>query len=132
MSNLKLFLALAPIMFAIDILWIGIVMKDFYRGHLGHLMGDAVNWIPGSVFYALFLAGLIYFAVLPGVASGSLVRTFLIGAFFGLVAYGTYDLTNHATLKEWPLIVTIVDMLWGAFLSGTLASVGFFLHRWFA
>lgn len=132
MTYLKLFSALLPLMVLVDLLWIGVVMSGFYRGQIGHLMSGSVQWPSAAAFYLLFVVGLIYFAVMPGVMSGSLGKTFLIGAFLGLIAYGTYDLTNHATLKDWPLMMTVIDMAWGAFLSGSLASVGFLLHRYLA
>lgn len=128
----KLFLALVPLMVVTDLLWIGVVMKDFYRGNLGHLMATSVNWIPAVFFYLIFITGLLYFVALPGIASGSFMRTALMGAGFGLVAYATYDLTNHATMKDWPLMVTLVDILWGACISGALAAAAFFLARWFS
>lgn len=130
MTYLKLFLALLPMMLLVDLVWLGVVMKDYYRAQIGHLMSGSVNWPPAVVFYLLFITGLIYFAVIPGVASGSIGKTFLIGAFLGLLAYGTYDLTNHATLKDWPVMMTLIDMAWGALLSGALASAGFILHRY--
>lgn len=132
MAVFKLYLALIPLMIAGDLFWIGYAMSNFYRNNLGHLMATGVNWIPALLFYFIFVAGLLYFAILPGIATGSLVRTVLTGALFGFVAYATYDLTNHATLKDWPVIVTIVDMLWGAFLSGLLSATAFWLSRLFA
>ncbi len=100
-------------------------MKEFYRTHLGHLMGDGVVWGAAAVFYALFAAGLLYFAVMPAAEANSLLRAFLLGAAVGILAYGTYDLTNHATLRNWPFVVTVIDIAWGAVLSGIVASVGY-------
>ncbi len=110
---------------ALDLLWLGVVMKDFYRANLGHLMGDSVVWGAAIAFYFLFAAGLLYFAVMPAVETASLVRAISLGALIGFLSYATYDLTNHATLRDWPLIVTIVDIAWGAVLSATAAGVGF-------
>lgn len=121
---------LIPTMMAVDFVWIGVVMKDFYRGNLGHLMAQTVQWVPAVTFYILFVAGLVYFAALPGIASGSLGRTFVLGAAFGFFAYATYDLTNQATLKDWPVLVTVVDMAWGTLFSGVLAALAFTLARW--
>ncbi len=132
MSLLKLVFALTPIMVAGDLLWLGVIMKDFYRGNLGHLMASSVQWMPALFFYVLFVTGLLYFATIPGIQSGSFTRTFLMGAAFGLVAYGTYDLTNQATLRDWPLVVTLADMAWGAFFSGTLSAVAFLFSRWWS
>ena len=130
MQYLKLVLALIPVMIVIDLVWIGVVMKEFYRAQIGHLMSGSVVWGPAACFYILFVSGLVYFAVMPGIVSGSMVRTFLLGAFLGLIAYGTYDLTNHATFKDWPLMMTLIDMIWGAVLSGSLATLGFILARY--
>lgn len=91
-------------------------------------MADAPDWLPVAIFYPLFSAALVYFAIMPGIASGSLARTVLMGAAFGLVAYATYDLTNHTTLKDWPLMMTIVDMAWGMLLSAVVAGIVFFAH----
>lgn len=110
---------------ALDLLWIGVIMSDFYRVKLGHLMSGNVVWGAAVVFYLLFAAGLTYFAVLPGMNGGSLIKVFILGSFLGLIAYATYDLTNHATLKDWPLIVTVVDIMWGSFLSGAAAAAGY-------
>lgn len=109
----------------LDLLWLGVVMKEFYRTYLGHLMGDGVVWGAAAVFYALFAAGLLYFAVMPAAEANSLLRAFLLGAAVGILAYGTYDLTNHATLRNWPFVVTVIDIAWGAVLSGIAASVGY-------
>ncbi|MFZ2555588.1 MAG: DUF2177 family protein [Minisyncoccia bacterium] len=129
---IKLMALLVPTMMVVDFLWIGVIMKDFYRGNLGHLMSGTVAWVPAVSFYIIFVIGLVYFAALPGIASGSLGRTFLLGAAFGFFAYATYDLTNHATLRDWPLVVTLIDMAWGTFFSGVLAALAFTLSRWFA
>lgn len=102
----------------IDSAWL-FSMGAQYKSWLGHLFAPQVNFIPVIFFYLIYTFGLVYFVVMPGVKSGnSLVAVFLAGALFGLVAYATYDLTNHATMQSWPLVVTLVDMLWGAFLTG--------------
>lgn len=126
MSHLLVYLAMIPGIVVLDLLWLGIIMKDFYRANLGHLMASSISWAPAIVFYLVFAFGLLYFAVLPNAAQG-LVRTMLVGALFGAIAYATYDLTNHATLKDWPLAVTLVDIAWGAFLSALVAGLGYFV-----
>lgn len=133
MSTLvKTYLVLVPLMVALDLLWLGLVMKDFYQTKLAHLMGPGVVWAPAIIFYLVFTAAVMFFAVVPGAQSGSLARTVLLGTLFAFVAYATYDLTNHATLRDWPLVVTLVDMAWGAFVGGVLAYVGFFVYRFFS
>lgn len=124
------FIAMVPLMAVLDLVWLGVVMKDFYRANLGHLMGDVV-WLPAVIFYVLYATGLAYFAVLPAHESGSLLKAVLLGAALGLFAYGTYDLTNHATLKDWPLAVTVLDIVWGAVISGIVAGGGYLTLRLF-
>lgn len=123
--------SMVPLMAVLDLVWLGVVMKDFYRAHLGHLMGEVV-WLPAIIFYFLYTAGLAYFAVLPAHESSSLLKAVLLGAALGLFAYGTYDLTNHATLKDWPIIVTVLDMVWGAVISGVVAGGGYLALRLFS
>lgn len=116
--------------FAIDIVWIGLVAKPFYQKHLAHFLSDQVNWVAALVFYLMYIAGILIFAVYPGAAKGSLWNAILLGGLFGLIAYATYDLTNMATLKNWPLIVTITDMLWGAVLTALVSGIGFYIVGW--
>ncbi len=123
---LKAYPALVVSIVALDLLWLGIIMKDFYRVNLGHLMGDGVVWGAAVVFYLIFAAGLLYFAVMPGVAEGSLIKTMLLGALLGALCYATYDLTNQATLRDWPGVVTVIDIVWGAALSAAASAMGYF------
>jgi uncharacterized membrane protein len=129
---LKLYFSTLVVFFAIDMLWLGLVARTFYRKHLGFLMAPNPNWLAAVIFYLLFIAGILIFVVLPGVDSGSLRDTLLRAAFFGLVTYATYDLTNLATLKDWPVIVTAVDLAWGTLLSTLVSAAAFFIARWLA
>lgn len=124
-----LYLLTVPVFFIIDMLWLGVIAKGFYRTQLADLLGP-VQWGPAILFYLLFIAGIIVFAVLPAVTAGSLWRAVLLGAFFGFVAYATYDLTNLATLREWPIKVVIVDMIWGAVLSSSVAAASYGIARY--
>ncbi len=108
----------------IDLIWLGVVAKDFYRRELGPLMADPINWVAGFAFYAIFAVGIVIFAVQPALASGGPMRAGLIGAMFGFFAYATYDLTNLATTKGFPLKMALVDMVWGSVLTGLAAAVG--------
>ena len=119
---LKLYFATLLIFFAIDMLWLGLVARTFYQKYLGFLMAPSPNWFAAIVFYLLFIVGLVHFVILPAVEKDSWTHALLFGALFGLVTYATYDLTNLATLKGWPLLVTVVDLAWGATL-GALVSV---------
>jgi uncharacterized membrane protein len=119
--SIKLFLIALPVFFAIDMLWLGLVAKGFYRDQLGHLTRSDVNWIAAVVFYLVFLTGLVVFVIAPAVDAGSWAQALLRGAFFGLITYATYDLTNLATLRDWPLTVTVVDLAWGMALAGSVS-----------
>ncbi|UCH61267.1 MAG: DUF2177 family protein [Anaerolineales bacterium] len=127
---IKLYLATLVAFFLIDMIWLGLVARTFYRKHLGFLLSPSPNWIAASLFYLLFIAGIIIFAVVPGLQADSLGKALLLGALFGLISYATYDLTNLATIKDWPLIVTVVDMIWGTALATTVAWVSFLAGRW--
>ena len=111
------------IFFAVDMVWLGVVAKTFYRKHLGYLMAPKVGWPAALLFYLLFIAGLVVFAVRPGLAAGAPAKALLLGAFLGLISYATYDLTNQATVKDWPAIVTVVDLVWGTTLGGLVSWV---------
>ncbi len=130
MLYLKVYLAAVVAFLAIDMVWLVVVARSFYRKHLGYLLADQPNWWAAGIFYLLFLAGLVVFAVMPGLQAGSLRRAVLLGGFFGLVTYATYDLTNHATVKGWPWIVTVVDMTWGTVLAASVSAVAYLAGRW--
>ena len=127
---IKLYLVTLAAFFAIDMLWLGLIARTFYRKYLGYIMTSNVNWLAAIIFYLLFILGILVFVVLPGLESGSLQSTLIRAALFGLITYATYDLTNLATLKDWPLTVTIVDMGWGMVLSTAVSYVGFIAGRW--
>lgn len=124
-----LYLATVPVFFLIDLVWLGVVARSFYRDQMGPLMADPINWPAGILFYLLWVAGLILFAVRPALDGGDLTRALLLGAAFGFVTYATYDLTNLATLRDWPLALTLVDLAWGTVLGGLVATVSFLLGR---
>ncbi|WP_262695762.1 DUF2177 family protein [Kordiimonas aquimaris] len=116
---------------AIDAVWLGVVAPDFYATHIGHLMAENVNWGAAVAFYLLYIAGIVKFGINTVDASKGWKAAALNGATFGLIAYATYDLTNYATLTDWPLIVVVADMIWGAFITGSTAAIGYTFHqRW--
>ena len=127
---LKLYLATMIAFLAIDMVWLGLVARKFYRAQLGFLMAPKTNLLAAGVFYLLFVAGLLALVVVPGLDAGSLKATLARAALFGLVSYATYDLTNLATVKDWPVLVTIVDMVWGTALSVAVSYVGFIAGKW--
>lgn len=103
-----------------------------YKKWLGHLFADTVNFVPAIIFYLLYGAGILYFVVNPAIKGGaSFMWVFASGALFGLVAYATYDLTNHATMRAWPIQVTVIDMIWGALLTGVVSVVAVMLYKYF-
>jgi uncharacterized membrane protein len=127
---IKLYLATLFAFFVIDMVWLGLVARSFYRKQLGFLLSPQTNWVAAIIFYLLFVGGILVFVVLPGLEDDSLRTTILRAALFGLVTYATYDLTNLATVKNWPLAVTIVDLAWGTFLSIAVSCAGFFAGKW--
>ena len=126
---LKVYAVSTVAFFAIDMVWLGFLARGFYRRHLGYLLADQVNWTAAIVFYLLYIAGIVFFVTLPAARAGSLARALATGAFFGLVAYATYDLTNLATLKGWPVVVTVVDLCWGMVLTASVAAAGYAVAR---
>lgn len=124
---IKLFAIALPVFFAIDMVWLGLIAKDFYRAQIGTLMKSDVNWAAAIVFYLIFIAGLVVFVITPAVEKGSWTHGLLFGALFGLVCYATYDLTNLAVAKDWPLLVTIVDLAWGAVLAASVSTATYFI-----
>jgi uncharacterized membrane protein len=93
-------------------------------------MAPTINWYAAIIFYLLFILGILIFVILPGIKENSLLNTILRAAFFGLITYATYDLTNLATVKDWPLSVTLVDLVWGMVLSTIVSVSGFYLAKW--
>jgi uncharacterized membrane protein len=124
---IKLFVIAIPVFFAIDMVWLGLVAKNFYREQIGFLMKPDINWLAAMIFYMIFIAGLVVFVIIPSVEKQSWVHALILGALFGLVSYATYDLTNLATVKGWPLIVTLVDLAWGMVLSSSVALITYFI-----
>lgn len=121
----KLYLVSLAAFLAIDMLWLGLVARSFYQQYLGFLMAPSVNWFAAVIFYLLFILGILFFVVIPGLESNSLKATLLRAALFGLITYATYDLTNLATLKDWPALLSIVDMFWGTVLSVLVSYISF-------
>jgi uncharacterized membrane protein len=124
---LRLYAVAVPTFFVVDIVWLGLVARGFYRDQLGDLLRSDTNWLAAVAFYLLFVAGLVILVIEPAVATGSLGQAVSKGALFGLVAYATYDLTNLATLRGWPLPMTLVDLAWGAALAATVTAVTYFV-----
>jgi uncharacterized membrane protein len=124
---MKLYAIALPVFIAIDMVWLGLVAKNFYRNQIGFLMRSEINWAAALVFYLLFVLGLVLFVISPAIEKNSWVRALMYGALFGLVTYATYDLSNLATLKDWPLWVTLVDLAWGATLAASVSAATYFI-----
>lgn len=110
--------------------WLGLIAKDLYKKYLGDFLSDQVNWTAALIFYLLFVVGVFIFAILPSVEKNSLTSAILLGALFGFFTYATYDLTNLATLKNWPLNIVFIDILWGALLTGIVSTAGFYIVKY--
>lgn len=120
--KLKLYFITLFIFLGIDAIWLTQVAPGFYRSQIGHLMAETPNMIAAGIFYLLYIGVLVYFVVEPAVRAGTVKDALLRGALFGLVTYATYDLTNLATLRDWPLLVTVVDLVWGTILTAATAA----------
>jgi uncharacterized membrane protein len=129
MKYAYLYLLTLLVFFAVDLLWIGVLAKDFYRNSLGHLFRPDINWTAALIFYFLYIVGVLIFAVLPALEKQSLRQAAVLGALLGLLCYATYDLTNLATLKDWPVKVAVVDILWGAVLTAVVAAAACLIGR---
>jgi uncharacterized membrane protein len=114
-----------------DAVWLGLVARTFYRDQLGALMLPSPNFAIAALFYVFFAVATVALVVLPGVRSGTVVSVLLYGGLLGMAAYGTYDITNLATLKNWPVVVTVVDLIWGTFVTALSAGGGYLAVRLF-
>lgn len=123
----RLYFIALPVFFIIDIVWLGLVAKNLYARQIGHLMKEQVHWSPAILFYLIFVAGLVLFVIAPAVEHNSWARAVLYGAVFGLVTYAAYDLTNMATVKDWPLSITVIDLIWGTVLAASVSGITFFI-----
>jgi uncharacterized membrane protein len=126
---LKLYAIALPVFFAIDMIWLVFVAKNFYSKYIGFLMNPKINWVAAIIFYLIFIVGIVIFAVTPALKQQSVLNALLLGALFGLITYATYDLTNLATLKNWPLIVTVVDIIWGTTLSAAISVITYLIAK---
>jgi len=119
---LKLYGVGAAVCFGLDLVWLGVIARGFYRQHLGYIMRPDVRWVPAVLFYLIYVAALVVFVVMPAVEKQSLARALLLGAFFGLAAYAAYDLTSLALIKDYPLVAALVDLAWGTTLSAVVSG----------
>jgi uncharacterized membrane protein len=113
--------------FAIDMLWLGLFAKNLYKKWIGHLMLEKPNWTAAMIFYILYIVFIVIIVILPALSNHSLNDAMLYGTLFGFITYATYDLTNLATLKTWPLQMVIVDILWGSFLGFSVSTLAYLI-----
>ena len=130
LKYLLAYLGTTVVFFAIDMLWLGLIAKNFYQNHLSAFLSDKVNWVAAIIFYLLFIVGIFVFSILPALEKKSIKHALIYGALFGFFTYLTYDLTNMATLKDWPLLVVIVDVIWGAVLTCLVSVSGYSIARY--
>ena len=126
-SYLVAYVATAIAFLAIDAVWLSSMANVFYRPVMGDMLAPSFRLAPAVLFYVIFVFGLVFFAVRPGLLAGSGAVTLLNGALLGFVAYATYDLTNQATLKNWSWALTIADLIWGTVLSAVSAYIGYWV-----
>ncbi len=125
MKTLIIYAITTVVFFAIDMVWLGFIAKNFYREKLGFILSPDVNWYAAVTFYLIYIGGILYFAVLPAMRDESWQTALLQGAVLGFLCYATYDLTNMATIKNWPLTVVLVDIIWGIVLTGSCALISY-------
>jgi len=123
------YLLTTVVFFAIDLVWLGLIAKNLYRKYLGEMLSEKVNWGAALIFYLLFIVGIFLFVIIPAIEKQSATRALVLGAIFGLITYATYDLTNYATLKGFPLNVVIIDLIWGTFLTATVSLAGYYITK---
>lgn len=127
---LKLYGIAFVVFLVVDLIWLGLVAKDLYNKEIGSLLKPDVNWAAAIIFYLLFILGLVIFVIEPSVTAGSLGKAMLLGAFFGLVTYATYDLTNLATMKDFTLKITLIDLTWGTSLGFLTSTLTYLINDW--
>lgn len=113
----------------VDLLWLGVIAKNIYSKYLGSFLSDNVNWTAAIIFYFIFVVGVSVFAIYPAVEKESVLRAIILGALFGFFTYATYDLTNLATLKGWPISIVIIDIIWGSILSAIVSVSGYYIVK---
>ncbi len=123
---IKFFIAFV-VFLVIDLIWLGFVAKKLYNRYLGYLLAENVNWIAAIIFYILFVMGMMYFVIVPALDAGSWSLALISGAIYGFITYATYDLTNLSTVRDWPLKITIIDLIWGTSLSTLVSVISYFI-----
>ncbi len=126
----KLYLLTIPIFLGIDAVWLGFIAKSFYKKNIGHLMAEEPFMPAAIIFYLIYIVGLLFFAVSPALEENNWQKAAMYGAALGALTYATYDFTNWATLKDWPVQVVLADVLWGTFLGASVSTAAYFIGIW--
>ncbi len=129
MGFLKIYLIALVVFLVIDGIWLGLVARNFYSKEIGFLLKDSPNWIAAGVFYLFFIIGVVFFVINPAIEKESFRYLVIAALLFGTITYATYDLTNLATIKGWPLQVTLIDIAWGGFLTFAVSSITYYFVR---
>lgn len=129
MDFLKAYLVSFVIFLVIDAVWLTLVAPKFYKSQIGHLMSDTPNLIAALIFYLIFIFGIVYFVLQPALETRDFAKLIISAVLFGFITYATYDLTNLATLKDWPIKVTIVDLIWGTSLSSIVSILAYLVLK---
>jgi uncharacterized membrane protein len=112
---------------ALDSVWLGFISKSFYQKHLGYIFSEKFNLWPAGIFYLLYSFGIVFFVINPALEVKSIGVALARGALLGFIAYATYDLSNQATLVKWPVVVTVVDIIWGIFITAVVSAITYYL-----
>ena len=129
MKFLIAYVVTAVVFLVIDYIWLGFLMKDYFQSQLSHLMAENVSLSIAALFYLFYAAGIVFLCINPVIESGDWTKAFINGAILGFLAYGTYDITNMATLRDWPVMMSIIDVAWGTVLTGFSATMGYIVLK---
>lgn len=127
MKFLTQYAVVLVVFMGVDLIWLGFIAKNLYAKYLGHLLSPNVNWLAAIIFYLLFIVGILVFVLQPALSDGNITQLIFRAALFGLITYATYDLTNLATLKDWPVTITVIDLIWGTSLSTLVSVISYFI-----
>lgn len=128
-EHIRIYLITIVVFLIIDMIWLGYIAVDLYQEQIGFLLKTEFNWTAAFTFYALYIIALIFFVIKPAIRKQSFSYALGAGAFFGFITYATYDLTNLATIEGWPIFITVIDLIWGAFICGATASISYYFNR---
>lgn len=131
MEIVKNYLITFVVYFGIEMVWLGLIAKNLYEKHIGHLLADKPNLVVSIIYFIIVVAGLIFFAISPALEKNSLTYAIFAGALFGFMTYATYTMTNLATLRDWPMMIAIIDIAWGTVLNGLTAGISFYVINFF-